>query len=521
MKIILLITYVFVLNIQAQNFNRYTDSLFTYEKVVSDKIYATALALDSNYNGESSTYLQELKFDLYQPKDDSLEIRPLLICVHGGAFIEGTKENEDMVEFCKVFAQRGYVTTTIQYRIGMNLLSPNSSERAVYRGIQDGRAAVRYFKENATEYGIDTNNIYILGSSAGAFVGLHNLFMNEEGERPKSSFEISNSLQTSDNGPDLGSLDAVNPNIDHNSHPKGVIALWGAIRDTLLIKETDVSVPLFLVHGKADNSVHFGIGSPFNFFLFPKTFGSSVIDRRLQNLGVFSETYFVDGKKHEFYGVSKGMWNPEPNLYWDTIVTKSSNFMWNIHKPIANFASGYDTTTDSIVFEDSSKGAIKWEWDFGDGDFSNEQNPTHHYSEWNRYLVKLKIFNSIDSWDTTSAYIDFIHVDVEDEKILPLNFELSQNYPNPFNPTTVIKYQIPNNKSQTNFNVALGNESFRSVQLIIYDLLGRVVATLVNEKKSAGKYSVSFDASNLNSGVYFYSLSVGNFKETKKMILLR
>ena len=89
---------------------------------------------------------------------------------------------------------------------------------------------------------------------------------------------------------------------------------------------------------------------------------------------------------------------------------------------------------------------------------------------------------------------------------LPESFELKQNYPNPFNPVTTINYSIPSN----------GN-----VELKIYDILGREVATLVNETKAPGNYEVNFNAANLASGVYFYQLRAGDFIQTKKMILLK
>ncbi|PIQ08839.1 MAG: hypothetical protein COW71_09685 [Ignavibacteriales bacterium CG18_big_fil_WC_8_21_14_2_50_31_20] len=90
-------------------------------------------------------------------------------------------------------------------------------------------------------------------------------------------------------------------------------------------------------------------------------------------------------------------------------------------------------------------------------------------------------------------------------------YKLEQNYPNPFNPTTTIKYSIPNNvKGETS-----------NVKLIVYDILGSEVATLVNEKKSAGNYEVKFDASNLVSGVYLYKLQSGSFVQTKKLLLMK
>ena len=100
------------------------------------------------------------------------------------------------------------------------------------------------------------------------------------------------------------------------------------------------------------------------------------------------------------------------------------------------------------------------------------------------------------------AYSDIIEVDIAS----PIDFALSQNYPNPFNPSTVISYSIPQN-------------SF--VTLKVYDVLGNEVSTLVNEIKSAGKYEVRFDASELSNGVYFYTVNADNFTSTKKMLLMK
>jgi hypothetical protein len=83
---------------------------------------------------------------------------------------------------------------------------------------------------------------------------------------------------------------------------------------------------------------------------------------------------------------------------------------------------------------------------------------------------------------------------------------LLQNYPNPFNPTTVVRYQLP---------VA------SDVRLSVYDLLGREVAVLVNERKPAGLYSVDFAGNGLASGVYIYRIVAGNFVSTRKMILMK
>jgi len=94
----------------------------------------------------------------------------------------------------------------------------------------------------------------------------------------------------------------------------------------------------------------------------------------------------------------------------------------------------------------------------------------------------------------------------------PKEFKLEQNFPNPFNPTTTIQYQIPVIASETKQS---------AVKLIVYDILGNEVAILVNEQKEPGYYEVSWNASNLASGVYIYRLQTGSFVSVKKMMLLR
>ncbi len=91
------------------------------------------------------------------------------------------------------------------------------------------------------------------------------------------------------------------------------------------------------------------------------------------------------------------------------------------------------------------------------------------------------------------------------------DFRLEQNYPNPFNPVTIIRYSIPSDvRGQTS-----------DVKLVVYDILGNEVATLVNEKQNAGSHSVEWDAVNYPSGIYYYRIFSGNFTDTKQMILVK
>jgi hypothetical protein len=95
---------------------------------------------------------------------------------------------------------------------------------------------------------------------------------------------------------------------------------------------------------------------------------------------------------------------------------------------------------------------------------------------------------------------------VEVSAHIPAEFRLYQNYPNPFNPATTIRFDLPRASAVT---------------LRIFDLLGRKVLTLVDETRSAGSYSVTFDGSRLASGIYLCRLQAGAFATTKKMVLLK
>ena len=98
---------------------------------------------------------------------------------------------------------------------------------------------------------------------------------------------------------------------------------------------------------------------------------------------------------------------------------------------------------------------------------------------------------------------------------IPKEFKLYQNYPNPFNPITRIKFDL------ASFRVASVGTVLRTVHLTVFDILGREIATLVNEPLNPGSYEISFDASNYTSGIYFYRLTIGAFADVKKMMLVK
>ncbi len=146
----------------------------------------------------------------------------------------------------------------------------------------------------------------------------------------------------------------------------------------------------------------------------------------------------------------------------------------------------------------------------------NPTGPTLHIdfseNQYDKYITVVSINGTTLSFTVGSDQFEFTNlatniINVFFESTIPNQFSLKQNYPNPFNPSTLISYSLP----KSGF-----------VFLIIYDILGTEIQTLENKFQNAGTYSVIFDARELSSGIYFYTLKVkGYFIKTKKMMILR
>ncbi len=174
--------------------------------------------------------------------------------------------------------------------------------------------------------------------------------------------------------------------------------------------------------------------------------------------------------------------------------------------------NGYDVVLNWTTATETNNAGFSVERKINDGNWitlgfiNGHGNSTEisHYSFIDRnvpfgnYTYRLKQTD----YDGTYKYSNEISAEVQAVN----TFNLLQNYPNPFNPSTSIKYRIPSDEF---------------VSLKVFDILGREVSTLVNQKQSKGEYTIKFNASNLNSGVYFHTISAGTYKDTKKMLLTK
>lgn len=187
--------------------------------------------------------------------------------------------------------------------------------------------------------------------------------------------------------------------------------------------------------------------------------------------------------------------------------TRDGGFTWKIQwVPLIGAGSSFATSSSFVLVGGSwsnisTDGGVTWE--------ENESNATS--------LEAVSFANPSEGWAVGyngeilkwngDAFPD-LPVSVKDEfkNNVPYEFNLNQNYPNPFNPRTTIEYSIPKQSH---------------VSIKVYDLLGREVITLVDEEKPVGNYSVKFEGSILQSGVYFYQLKSGSYSQTRKLLLLK
>ncbi|RAR71575.1 PKD domain-containing protein [Flavobacterium aciduliphilum] len=383
---------------------RYTKTLFPSSTAIPNVVYGTAPFIDGPlYTMEESTTTQNLVMDIFKPTGDTFSLRPAIIMAHSGGFLTGNRNVNDMMALCDSLARKGYVTATIDYRQGFSLVENVvlHSTRAVYRGLQDGRSAVRFLRAHASEYGIDPTKIYFVGSSAGSFIALHSIYLDTPAEKPALTGTNTYTNVTypfTHTAPDLGPLD-IGQNLTFNGKPDAVVSMWGAIETTDLITP-DNNTPVLLIHGEADTTVPFNTGSPFGYSSLPQSQGSNIINTKLDALGFTNkETYFVAGQNHEFYGTTNGTWSNGTggNSYYPIVFNKIVQFLWKRHKPLANF--DWTPNNLSATFTDTSTGSLAWWWDFGDGTYSNDPQPTHVYATAGDYTVKLYVENNIKSWD--------------------------------------------------------------------------------------------------------------------------
>ena len=265
---------------------RYT-SAFVDVTVTQDIVYG------ANVNAMGAS--QDLVVDVYEPAGDAADGRPLLIIAHGGFFVGGSNDGTDVVPLCEDFARMGYVVASMSYRLGIDNFFDleNAMTRAVWRGVHDSRAAVRFFRKSVAEDGnpfrIDADRIVLGGVSAGGFIALHHAYVDEASEIPSA---------VDPNGAGLGGgLEGNSGNPGYSSDVMGIFNIAGALKTADYLSPGDE--PLVSVHGDADATVPFGAGTVY-LTMIPVTDveGSGVVHDAAVELGVDACLEVLEGADH-------------------------------------------------------------------------------------------------------------------------------------------------------------------------------------------------------------------------------
>ena len=236
-----------------------------------------------------------LVLDIYRPVGDVVTNRPVVIVAHGGFFLGGSNNGSDVVPLCEDLAKMGYVVASMSYRLGIddffNLAT--SLQEAAMRGVQDAKAAIRFFrKSHATEgnpWGIDPERIVLGGSSAGGFIALHAAYVDDLSEIPSSVDFNANGLS--------GGIEGDSGSPGYSSEMLSIFSISGAIGDADWISEGNT--PVVSTHGTDDGTVPFGTGyvqlSGFNVLIVD---GSETIHNKADLLGIDNCLHAFPGADH-------------------------------------------------------------------------------------------------------------------------------------------------------------------------------------------------------------------------------
>ncbi|HRG38431.1 MAG TPA: alpha/beta hydrolase fold domain-containing protein [Bacteroidia bacterium] len=234
-KLLLFLLIILVIPFYGQ---RYLTPVFSSSTITKNIVYGNAL----NYKNSNTI----LKLDVYEPSGDTENKRPLIVYMHGGGFTDTnqTKSFPHIAMFCDSLARRGYVIASVDYRLDSSI-----SNRAIINAMHDARAAVRFFKVNASLYKIDTSNIFLGGESAGAINALSVNYIDQASELtypPVAPYSTE------------GTVEGNSGNPGPSSKARATLCFCGGTKTVLLDPVFDtttiqsVDPPMLQVHGTGD-----------------------------------------------------------------------------------------------------------------------------------------------------------------------------------------------------------------------------------------------------------------------------
>jgi len=354
---------------------------------------------------EFDTSPVDLKMDIFQPNGDTLQKRPLVIVCFGGGFLSGSKDHWSIRLICENLAKRGYVAVAIDYRLGMNIFDSDLANRAVYRGLQDARSAVRFFRadaDNANIYKIDPDHIFIGGHSSGGFMALHNAYLDKETERPLSTYEW---VQDGNIIPDQGCIDCVGDNVGYNGQANAIFSLAGALGFTSFIEAgSDPKVVMF--HSTDDGTVPYDSGDPFSSILWlvvgsdlPVVYGSLPISEQADVVGLPYDFFSYTNRGHDVHEASSS------SLYSDIMPGISDWFFEEELKPFYSALEGDSIVCSNELIKNYELGngeGVYFDWDVVGGTITNPSNFSNQATvSWNQaasnHSISVIPYNQMDA----------------------------------------------------------------------------------------------------------------------------
>ena len=298
--------------------------LFPVKELYREPMYKVQEADDIIYGrvirngGEDEGERMDLTMDIYTPEDGGQVARPLIVTLHGGAFMDGDKRDTTLVEWCRYFASLGYVAASVDYRQGYRR-NVKSSDEAMYRALKDANAAVRFLLKRDSLL-IHSERIFAAGADAGGIMALNLAYMREE------------------NMPEIIVEEEDTTIVTHQALLRGfdvraVANLWGAVQDTAILH--NAKIPVISFQSREDPVVPYGAGHPFDAVgydeeekdepedmfdwlrsvyesivsalvpderhAFREMYGAGVIHRVLKRYGVSSELNAFRGERHNLF----------------------------------------------------------------------------------------------------------------------------------------------------------------------------------------------------------------------------
>lgn len=290
---------LFLQNLSAQPFNPHCDN----SRYLTESFTLAAQPTTVQY-GANTTYAgtaKNLMMDVYQPQGDIATKRPVLIMAFGGSFIGGSRTQSPVVDWCKYYAKRGYVTVSIDYRVydGDLIAAISDTTRmidAVVKAVSDMKAAVRFLRQDAyttNQFKIDTNFIFVGGISAGAITACHTAYLDDLAEIPPF-------VQTAVNN-NGGISGNSSTNYQYSSKVAGVVSLSGGLYRSSMVDAGD-NIPLIAIHETGDQTVpyHYGYTQVGGFNIVSIN-GDHAVDERVAALGFRHHLTTVNGNGHTAY----------------------------------------------------------------------------------------------------------------------------------------------------------------------------------------------------------------------------